>query len=382
MIIALISETKLNDNTGTSVYVDEMSKNLAKYCKVYLFVPTKDNSYAYKDKSGRYVYHIKNSPENLYQKFLTERGLFLRNLEIELDKIINKRKINLFHCLYGHYFHFLKKYNKPIFWTCHNVPPNENRPFLYNINFFTLMINNFFFTLIRLKHKFLIKKLKFTKVFTPSIYVKNILINEIEVPARKVTHINNGINYPVYLKSLFHKKYDIFTIITVASFKSHKNLHLIPKIIKNLNINKFRWIIIGKITDKKYYDNIINDFNEYVLNKKLIIKNDISEKQKNLLLKKSHLYVQLSSNEGFGIPLLEAKFSNLNSLSTICGASKEITNEFGGHLIKNIDEKKIANQINNISNSRKLYNNNNNINKVSWSWKYLSNKLYSNYKKC
>ena len=29
MIIALISETKLNDNTGTSVYVDEMSKNLA-----------------------------------------------------------------------------------------------------------------------------------------------------------------------------------------------------------------------------------------------------------------------------------------------------------------------------------------------------------------
>ena len=380
MIIGLISETTINDNTGTSVYVDEISKNLTKYCKVYLFIPTKYNSYISKDKFDRYIFHIKNSPENRYQNFLTKRDLFLKNLEIELDKINNKEKFNLFHCLYGHYFHFLKKYNKPIFWTCHNVPPNENKPLLYNMNLFTLMINKVFFAAIRFKHKSLIKKFEFTKIFTPSVYVKNTLINEIHVPAKKIIHINNGINFSVNSKCSIEKKYNIFTIITVASFKSHKNLHLIPKIIKNLNINNFRWIIIGKITDKKYYDNFKNEFNEYVLNNKLIIKNNISEKQKNLLLKKSHLYVQLSSNEGFGIPLLEAKFCNLNSLSTICGASREITNEFGGYLIKNINEKKIANQIFHISNSKKLYNNNNNINKIFWSWKYLSNKLYNNYK--
>ena len=148
-------------------------------------------------------------------------------------------------------------------------------------------------------------------------------------------------------------KYQNFTIISLASFKYHKNIHLIPKIIHELKIRDLKWIIIGNYTDRKYFQQFKKSIEFLKLKKNIVLKQNISENEKIKLLKKSHLYVQLSSNEGFGIPLLEAKINKLDSLSTICGASREITKSFGGYLLRSYDTRVIAKKILKIKSKKK-----------------------------
>jgi len=376
MNIALFSETNISKKKGTSVYINEVSKNLAKKHNVFLFLPNSSFKKEKKDKHGRKIIYIKNISKNF---LLSKRSVFLKNLEIYLDKFVHNNNLDIFHCLYGHYFHFLKKYNKPIYWTCHNIPPNENKPFFYSENLFLKFINSFFFTLVRIKHKYLIKKLKFKKIITPSQYVENIFKEEFNLDSKKIKHINNGVNLKKVEKKE-KKKFKKFTILTLAAFKYHKNLHLIPLILENLKSYDFQWIIVGDITDNKYFNKYFKYFKKFILQKKIIIKKNISDIEKRDFFRKSHLYVQLSANEGFGIPLLEAKFYNLNSLSTICGSSKQITKLFGGLLIYNIDTKLIAKKILKIFKSKKKYKNKNVKNLNHWHWEFITNRLNNIYK--
>ena len=61
MNIVLISETRIDIKTGTSVYIEEISRNLAKIHNVFLFLPNKYNSKPKKDKYGRTIIYIKNT---------------------------------------------------------------------------------------------------------------------------------------------------------------------------------------------------------------------------------------------------------------------------------------------------------------------------------
>ena len=180
------------------------------------------------------------------------------------------------------------------------------------------------------------------------------------------------------MKKKKFKKYRNFTITSLASFKYHKNVHLIPKIINELKIKNLQWIIIGNYTDKKYFHQFNKSVEFLKLKKNIKLKQNITEKEKIKLLKKSHLYVQLSSNEGFGIPLLEAKINKLNSLSTVCGASREITKNFGGYLLRSYNIRTIAKKILKIKNKK-----NNSVknlkNRKFLSWQYIAYKLYNCY---
>ena len=171
MNIALISENRVDTITGTSVYIEEISKNLAKIHNVFLFLPHRYNSKPKKDKYGRIIIYIDNK---ITKYFSGNRKRFLKNLEDILDDLHSKINFDIFHCLYGHYFHFLKKYNKPIYWTCHNVPPNENKPLFYSGTFLSKTLNKYFYWIIRKKHEYLIKNFEVKKIITPSIYVKKI----------------------------------------------------------------------------------------------------------------------------------------------------------------------------------------------------------------
>ncbi len=375
MNIALISETAIDIKTGTSVYIEEISRNLAKIHNVFLFLPNEFNSRPKRDKYGRIIIYISNKNKNYLS---TKRNKFLKNLENLLDDFHPQINFDIFHCLYGHYFHFLKKYNKPIYWTCHNVPPNENKPLFYSENLLLKNLNKCFYWIIKTKHEYLIKNFEVKKIITPSIYVKKIFSTNLNFNSKKVIHINNGVNSKK-IDCKKKKKFKKFTILTIAAFKYHKNLHLIPEILENLKKYDLQWIIVGKVTDVKYYKKYLGKFEKFILQKKIIVKDKISDKEKKQLYRKSHLYVQLSTNEGFGIPLLESKFYNLNSLTTICGASKQITKQFGGHIINEIEIKLIAKKISQIFKSKINYKNKKVKDLNNWNWKALTNKLNSIY---
>ena len=139
-----------------------------------------------------------------------------------------------------------------------------------------------------------------------------------------------------------------------------------------------KWTIVGNKDQDKYYNFFLKKVNIYDQKKRLVIKNKISEKNKIQVLKKSDLYVQLSLSEGFGIPLLEARASGLNAISTDCGAAPQIINDLGGCIIKKLSSVYIANLIlKNIFKTQRI-----NQKKIKkWEWKAQSFKLKKIYEK-
>ena len=370
MNIVLISETYGNLEKGTAVYVNEVSKNLSKLknTKVYLFVPKySKNKKIHIDKYGRNIFQIdsKNKKD------------FLLKLESKLDIFFKKNSIDFIHCLYGHYFHFLKKYNKKVIWTCHNLPPAENQPLFLNNNLIYNFFNKIYFLLIFIKHIYLIKINPCKIIIVPSKNVYKKLIKYNSFINKKIKVIGNGTDIN-YINRRKKNKKSRYNLLTISSFKYHKNLILIPEILNILKDMNLKWTIVGNKDQSKYYNFFLKNVAIYDQKKRLEIKSKISEKNKIQILKKSDLYVQLSLSEGFGIPLLEARASGLNAISTNCGASPEIINDLGGSMIKRISSIYIAKLIlKNIFKTQRI-----NKKKIKkWEWKSQSFKLKKIYEK-
>jgi hypothetical protein len=373
MNIILLSEVFGQVHKGTSVYVNEVSKYLSKSpnMNINLFVPKFSNKgNFYKDKFGRKIFEINNKNKND----------FLKNLEIQLDNFIKKNQVDIIHCLYGHYFHFIKKYNKTVIWTCHNLPPAENKPLFFTDIYLLNLVNRFYFLLIFIKHIYLIRKNSCKLIIVPSKNVYNKLVVYKNLINKKINIIGNGTNniFTKKQKKTNKKKYKI---VTISSFKYHKNLILIPDILKNLSRLNVSWTIVGQKEQREYYDYFQKKVKYFKLGKRLKVISKISEKSKVQLIKKSDLYVQLSSSEGFGIPILESRMLGLNAISTNCGAAMEIFKDLGGEIINNLSTKHIVHLIlKNISKQQKR--NRLKINK--WTWKSQSlqlTKIYESFQK-
>ncbi len=370
MDVVLISETYGKLEKGTAVYVHEVSKNLSKSenTNVYLFVPKHSKKKKiYRDKYGRHIFQIKSN----------NKKEFLLNLETELDSFFKKNSIDLIHCMYGHYFHFLKKYKKKIIWTCHNLPPAENQPLFLNNNLISIFFNKIYFLLIFFKHIYLIKINPCKIIIVPSRNVYKKLIKYQSFINKKIKVVGNGTDINYIKRKKQYKKF-VYNLLTISSFKYHKNLILIPEILKQLKDINLKWTIIGNKDQNNYYNLFLKKVKTYNQKKRLEIKSIISEKNKIQALEKSDLYVQLSLSEGFGIPFLEARASGLNAISTNCGAATEIIKDLGGSMIKNISSKYIANLIlKNIFKTQKI----NKKNFKKWEWKTQSFKLRKIYEK-
>lgn len=329
MKIVLISEIFGADNKGTSVYVNEVSKKLSskKKNKIWLFVPKfskKPNFYI--DEFGRNIYQIDHK----------SHSDFLLKLELLLDNFLINNKVDLIHCLYGHYFHFLKKYNKKIVWTCHNLPPAENKPIFFSNNILFKFINKIYFFLILVKHLFLIRNLYCNTIIVPSSSVFNNLNKYQNFIKKKIKIIGHGYDKISFSKKSYKKKKN-YKLLTLSSFKYHKNLLEIPNIIKNIDHINLQWTIIGDKIQKKYFQIFMKKIKKLNLEKKIIVIKKISEDKKINFFKNSDLYVQLSHSEGFCIPILEARMNGLNVVSSNCGAAKEIFLDLNGSLASSQD---------------------------------------------
>ncbi|MCK4892199.1 MAG: glycosyltransferase family 4 protein [Candidatus Pacebacteria bacterium] len=149
------------------------------------------------------------------------------------------------------------------------------------------------------------------KIIVPSESTKKDLIKFYKVDSDKIKVVYHGVSsikYPVL--SIKHNNQYSFNILFIGRLEKRKNL---VNLIKAFDIFKKRYeirdtksklILVGK---KGFgFDEIKKTIQESPYRKDIILKDYVSEDEKNKLYKKADLFILPSLYEGFGLPILEA----------------------------------------------------------------------------
>ncbi len=372
MAIILLSSVPLRQTRGNSVYASSLTNEIKKKEKVFLIQPSFANSKVIKKK----LLTIINIKVN--KNFNQKEPKFYYNVEREIQKIDKQFNVSIVHILYGHYFKkFISKIEFKLVWTCHNVPPNEySFEGLKNIFFIRFLLKIF----ILFYHMYLIYRANYNLIIVNSKRVEKIFFC-LKFLLPKIKIIGCGHSFLKILRGNKLKKINEIKLLTIASFKPHKKLENILTLAKQLDIDKikYKWIILSDKYNDQYQNKILK------LKKKNALRNikflsKISEKEKNNLYKKSDIYVQTSSEEGFCIPFLEAScHNNLMVLGTPTGAMPEISKIFGCNICFNENEflYHIKQKLNN--NFKQRYISNKKL--YEWSWPNIAKKTIDSYNK-
>ena len=162
------------------------------------------------------------------------------------------------------------------------------------------------------------------KIIAVSEYTKSELLKLYKIDKSKISVI-----YEAYNKDLFTirnktKQNDSINILSVGTINKRKNFTQIVKIIPIIK-DKFGDVkleIIGKPGDD--YDNLLNTIKDFKLENDVIISGyvtdaDLAEKYAN-----SDLFLYVSHEEGFGLPILEAFASGTPVVTSQNSATEEI----------------------------------------------------------
>ncbi|MCD4705492.1 glycosyltransferase family 4 protein [bacterium] len=197
----------------------------------------------------------------------------------------------------------------------------------------------------------------FTKFHLIKVYPK--LNNKIKV-------ISNGIDFKknqiISVKNTDNK---IKRILSVGAIKSRKGIIKTIEALKYYNDNfskNFIYNIIGNYNvNDSYYKKIIKKIKEYNFSDKIILREKVSDIEKENYYKNSDLFLLLSINngesfEGFGLVYLEANVCGLPVIGTYgCGAGDAIKNGYNGYLVNPDSPREVAEKIVKIFSDNDLY---------------------------
>lgn len=167
------------------------------------------------------------------------------------------------------------------------------------------------------------------KIITISNTTKNDLLNFFKIDEQRIVTIYQSCN------EIFKKKYDKNQInevlnkyklpnqfiLFVGRIEPRKNLELIIKSIRDIDISL---IVIGKKTD--YYKKINDLIKFFNIEKKVLFFDNIYDNEELAkIYQASSLCVYPSLYEGFGIPIIEAIYSNVPIIVSDINIFKEVT---------------------------------------------------------
>ena len=113
-------------------------------------------------------------------------------------------------------------------------------------------------------------------------------------------------------------------------------------------------IIIGKKADD--FNNVLNQINSLNLNKNIHLLLNVTNNEIESYYKNSKLFVSSSIYEGFGIPLIEATYFNLNVLCSDIKIYREIGDGYFNYFDP-LSEKDISEKIISMINDEKIIKN-------------------------
>jgi len=226
----------------------------------------------------------------------------------------------------------------------------------------------------RLYVKILFKFIDLVSIETRQNYntlIKSNLLNE-----KKLLYLPNGVQKND--ADITDKRKYILYVGYVE--KANKSIDILITAYKNLKLNDWKLILVGKIEDdmKSFLNNLFEKNPE--LKEKIILKGYISDKK--LLSEeyaKSSIYCCTSKKESFGISTLEAAYHGNYIISTDVGGSRDIIEKTGYGKIINHNTKELKQALYDaISNWEDIKENPENIQKKvlkEFDWEILCNKI-------
>jgi glycosyltransferase involved in cell wall biosynthesis len=345
MTVLLISEHYYPKVGGTVSYVENTAVNLAKKgITVYLLVPAKG-----KLKSVTPTPHQEhnltilelgvNNNSILFNS--EERIIFCDWVKHNITQVIEQYNIEIVHLLFGLFLAEalntlqLKQLGIKTINTIHNVPPYECSNSWKGDNPRIFYKDKLRKIGVKWVNKKRIKKNEFDTYVVPSQIVKGLLSNYIS--STKIEIIGHGGAENIQSSPQKKSSTDIIHILTVGGLVPHKNQHLIPLIsahLKKEGIN-FRWNIVGPNRNKRFVESIKHDISRLNVTELVDVKTDVNDEELKQLYQNAHLYVQLSSEEGFCMTTLDAIAYGIPTLGTPAGAIPEMLEMVGGTVIEN-----------------------------------------------
>jgi len=207
------------------------------------------------------------------------------------------------------------------YFTVYNIPRLRNfgeiaKEFYYNYNLLKLSLQ--------------IKKFK--KIIAPSLHaakqikkhtgIEPVVIHE-TVDDRKFHHRDKS-----YARRILNLDGNLTYVLNVSGGGTNKNLETLKK-IANLLPNNCKLVKIGFPIDSKNSINVGN------------VEDDIYP----LFFNAADVYINVSTNEGFNIPLIESLKSSLPIVSNRCATSFELLGESGIYLDNSYDSKQYLEMI-------------------------------------
>lgn len=325
-------------NGGVGTFTVGLVKELSKYVEqidLYLF-------------SGYKHIPIPELPENIKIITIQKSGI---SLLFKLFFSINHlRKYDIIHLNYASFFlpaYMVKKiWDIPYIYTSHNFPAPELEKFP-----------------AKLYYIFDGVCLKFSSEnadahITISGYAKRMLQERYKVSPEII--INHGIDTKTFefnknKRKIIRKALGVndkdFLILFVGILYEHKNVitlvNAMPKILENNNNMKL--LIMGK---GDQYNEIIKRIKEFKIEDFVVIKDYVEDI--NAYYSATDLFVLPSTNEGFGLVLLEAMACGLPIVASNCSSCPEVVGD-AGLLFEPKTSEDLAEKIMELINNKKLY---------------------------
>ncbi|MCK4592119.1 glycosyltransferase family 4 protein [Candidatus Parcubacteria bacterium] len=297
------SRAFIEKKTGTEEYSYQLIKNLTKIdiSPYQIFLYVKNNSKIDFDLPKNFI--VKKI---CYNKLWTQFGLSLEMKKNTVDTL------------------FVPSYSIPIIHPKNTIVTIHGLEFKHYPESYSLK-EKFFLelnTLISVKWS--------SKIIVPSESTKKDLIRFYGVESDKVKVVYHGTRIMNQESRIKNQENHKFNILFIGRLEKRKNLVNLIKAFElfkkryTLHVARYTLILAGK--EGFGFEEIKKAIQESPFSKDIILKNYVTEKEKDELYKKADLSILPSFYEGFGLPVLEAMSygvpvicSNTSSLPEIAG---------------------------------------------------------------
>jgi len=221
------------------------------------------------------------------------------------------------------------------------------------------------------------------KIVAVSEWERDQLIRD-GINAKKITIIPNGVEELAYnlpkIKSFNLKKYKPY-LLFIGRISQIKNLDFVIKCLKKINNVKIRFLIVGPVHEKEYYEYLNNLILEFKLQDRVVFLGEVYGKPKYELIDNALAVVLVSHNEAEPITIKEAMVRGKSVIvSNIDPLRYLVKNEKNGFVVTN--EEEFVNAVISLLNDKNLItkmSENNKIKAQEWKWENVCDRILKVY---
>ncbi|MFN2578334.1 MAG: glycosyltransferase family 4 protein [Pyrinomonadaceae bacterium] len=351
--ILTISEHFYPIRGGSVTYVQNLTRELGRRSDVFLvtYSPASDlPSNQWFNSDHTQVLNLRISSSHGYNTRIGRRA-FTSRLMRTLPKILYYIKPDLVHILYGHEVPRVLRYVPsaiPRLWTIHNVPPREYGSFSFPAQRLGPVLKRPYDLVAGIIHRTRIRKYLYSHLVASSMRTRAELMG-LGIQGDRITKLNIGIDTKIFKPLVNGARQSIRQrlkivgkpmILCVAAVVPHKGQLQALRALRSVRdiYPDCLFVNIGSVRDQSYNHVLMSEIAAHNLNANcLFLPSNFSNEELAEFYNACDVYIQPSSEEGFGIAALEAMSCGKRIIATDTGEIATAIANSDGAILREAD---------------------------------------------